>query len=104
MFCVQRLTVFLANGRPNFIDVSLNIRLRRSLLTNLSLLLTSVKLLLVQASVGQTGIFFSDSLSEPERLMQDPTELLTETISISNTDPTPADLSLEIKRQINNAT
>lgn len=52
MFSVQKLDVLLAKGRPSFIDVSLNIWLRRSLLKNQSLLLTSAKPLLEQASIG----------------------------------------------------
>lgn len=103
VFCVQRLAVLLARERPNLTDISLNIWFRHSLLKNPSLILTSAKPVLGQKDQWGKHELVPDPLSEPERFMQCP-RVSYRNILISNTDPSPTDLSFKIERRINNET
>lgn len=67
VFCVQRLAEWLAKGRPNLTDGSLNTWLRWYLLKNPFLLLTSAKPYLGREHPWSKHTPFPDPLCEPEK-------------------------------------
>lgn len=99
VFSIQKLAVLLVKRRPSLIDVyPWNIWLRCSLLGNQSLSSQGPNPYLSKYQWGKR-VLFADPFSEPERSIPSPTKFLTEAISVANTDPTPTDLSLGMKRE-----